>query len=242
MGGAFTGGWTSTFAVTNSIIPATWNGTDLALTYATRRQPGRQPANPCRRLNLLRSISTAGHRRAVVGAAVDAAVVHGEEAAPLGKRMTSRSPDADCRRIGFPVAVPRLNPTGTAGARRSCPKTSRSRRRRPRGTWGRKRRRTACRRSRTSRCRCRRRSLPRPDRARSPTNADGSHDRGVSWSEDRLRRLGQGSVRRSRRPRPSPAPPPSRSRARRWPPSPASHGRATHSSTCACSARRQVLS
>jgi len=36
VGGAFTGGWTSTFAVSNATVPAAWNGTDLALTYSTR--------------------------------------------------------------------------------------------------------------------------------------------------------------------------------------------------------------
>jgi hypothetical protein len=34
--GAFTGGWTSTLVAANAIIPATWTGTDLALTYSTR--------------------------------------------------------------------------------------------------------------------------------------------------------------------------------------------------------------
>ena len=36
MGGAFAGGWTSTIMALSTTIPATWNGTDLALTYINR--------------------------------------------------------------------------------------------------------------------------------------------------------------------------------------------------------------
>ncbi len=35
VGGAFTSNWMSTFMVSSTTVPATWNGTDLALTYIT---------------------------------------------------------------------------------------------------------------------------------------------------------------------------------------------------------------